>query len=48
MNKKLKTKTLIQIDSEIPKHYPKVMKNPEKYGFIWDATIYDLNDSMDS
>lgn len=44
MNKKVKTKILIQIDSEIPKHYPKVMKNPEKYGFIWDTTLYDLDD----
>tara|TARA_X000001388_G_scaffold63477_1_gene49441 strand:- start:420 stop:554 length:135 start_codon:yes stop_codon:yes gene_type:complete len=44
MTKKSKTKVLIQIDSKIPKHYPKVMKNPKKYGFVWDTTIYDLDD----
>ena len=42
MSKKTKKKTILTID--MPKHYPITMKNPKRFGFIWDATIIDLND----
>ena len=44
MKNKIKTVAKIPLPKSQRDYYPKVMKNPNRFGFIWDTTYYNLDD----